>query len=904
MGKTSDKTVYKTTGWCGFGSGSNTAAVDVKDGRIARIRPLHLDDKYTEDEINPWSLEVRGHTLTSGLSTTLPPMAIGYKKRVYSKNRVPFPLKRVDWDPNGERNPQNRGISGYERISWDEAAQICADEIRRVIDTYGNPAVFVQGDGHGETKVMHGGHGCNTHLMNLLGGYTLQARQPDSWEGWYWGAKHMWGMDPVGQQAYQSNLLWDISENADAVICVGCDPETTPWGWGGQMASKISYFWSEIGIKQIYICPDLNYGAAIHADKWIAPLPNTDAALWLAIAWTWLIEGAYDKEYIETHTEGFDWFKDYVLGGADGQPKTPKWAEGKCGVPAADIKALAHYWATHKVSTVHCNGGGYIRSVFSHEPARLEIALLAMQGLGKPGQNMFKMMEWGIYGMPSLNPIPHGEWGTFMWAGFTGHVAGTDLINFIPQTLLPEAILGDYDEDHPLTWYGRVVAGLSREDQFTKWQYPMKGDSKIHMIWTDTPCWSTCWNGGNRMQEALRDSSIEFYLVEHPWMENDTMFGDIILPISTKFEEHDIATSSQCGENDLVVLEEKAVEEIGEAKSDAEAVLAIAEKLGVAEELWEHWVYPPMANAQNSDSAGTDDDDFVSQMKMSTEHVFGEPGFDSLQLRSYTLGGCQEHMPYGEFLEKGYLPVRFKDEADWKAEPVGMQAFWKDPESNPLATPTGKIEFYSTGIANCWGDDGERPPVPKWIEESEAHHERLTNDRGKDYPFLMMSNHPRWRVHAEHDDITWLREIETCKVEGPDGYKYEPVWINPVDARRLGIENGDIVRIFNERGSVLGGAYVTERIRPSVISQDHGARVDSIVTGLGGLDRGGANNLICPNATTSKNAPGEVTNGFLVNIEKVSTEQLKAWAEQYPAEFNRDYDSDCGMVASARIVKA
>jgi trimethylamine-N-oxide reductase (cytochrome c) len=116
MGKTSDKTVYKTTGWCGFGSGSNTAAVDVKDGRIARIRPLHLDDKYTEDELNPWKIEVRGHTLTSGLTTTLPPMAIGYKKRVYSKNRVPYPLKRVDWDPNGERNTQNRGISSYERI--------------------------------------------------------------------------------------------------------------------------------------------------------------------------------------------------------------------------------------------------------------------------------------------------------------------------------------------------------------------------------------------------------------------------------------------------------------------------------------------------------------------------------------------------------------------------------------------------------------------------------------------------------------------------------------------------------------------------------------------------------------------------------------------------------------------
>ena len=469
---------------------------------------------------------------------------------------------------------------------------------------------------------------------------------------------------------------------------------------------------------------------------------------------------------------------------------------------------------------------------------------------------------------------------------------------------MPEAILGDYDEEHPLTWYGRVIAGLPREDQFTEWQYPMKGDPRIHMIWTDTPCWSTCWNGGNRMQEALRSPEIEFYLVQHPWMENDTMFGDIILPISTKFEEHDIVTSSQCGENDMVVLEEKAVEEVGEAKSDAEAVLAIAEKLGMADELWEHWVYPPMTatfGEQNAMDGKEAMGDAVQENVTSTEHVFGEPGFDSLQLRSYTLGGCQEHMPYDEFLEKGYLPIRFMDEERWKAEPIGMRAFYEDPEANPLATPTGKIEFYATGIADCWGDDGERPPVPKWIEESEAHHERLTNDRGKDYPFLMMSNHPRWRVHAEHDDITWLREIETCKVTGPDGYKYEPVWINPADARRLGIKDGDIVRIFNERGSVLGGAYVTERIRPSVISQDHGARVDSIVTGLGGLDRGGANNLICPNATTSKNAPGEVTNGFLVNIEKVD---VLALAEQYPAEFNRDYDAASGMVASARIVKA
>jgi anaerobic selenocysteine-containing dehydrogenase len=896
MGKTADKTVYKTTGWCGFGSGSNAAAVDIKDGRIARIRPMDLEKEYDRDELNPWEITVRGKTLTCGTKTSLPPLAIAYKNRVYSKNRIPYPMKRVDWDPKGNRNTQNRGISGYERISWDEATQIIADEINRCIDTYGNSSVFVQGDGHGETKVMHGGHGCNTHLMNLMGGFTLQARQPDSWEGWYWGAKHMWGMDPVGQQALQSNVLMDISENADTVLFVGCDPETTPWGWGAQMASQISYFWHDIDIKQIYICPDVNYGAAVHADKWIPVLPNTDAALWLAVAYVWLTEGTYDAEYLKTHADGFDWFARYVHGGEDGIPKTPKWAESKCGVASRQIKAFARYWAKHIVSTAHCNGGGYIRSVFATEPARLEVALLAMQGVGAPGKNMFKMMEWGLYGMESLNPIPHGEWGTFMWAGFIGHVAGTDLGGqFIPQTLVPDAIT--LPEGEKLSWYGHVVAGLPREDQFNRFEYPKDGCSRIHMIWSDTPCWSTCWNGGHRMQDALRDESIEFYLAEQPWMENDTLFADIVLPISTKFEEDDILTSSQCGINDLVVNEEAAIDPLGEAKSDAEAALAIAEKLGIADELMEHWVYPPMAAAQNTDSAGNDED-FVNEMEMSTEHVFGEPGFDSLKLRAYTLGGCQQHLPYDEFLKKGYLPIRFKD--NWRDDPIGMRAFYEDPENNPIATPTGKIEFYSTGIHAVWPDDPERPEVPHWIEESPRHHERLTNDRCKDYPFLVVSNHPRFRVHAEGDDAIWLREISMCKVTGPDGYKYEPVWINPDDARERGIKNGDIVRIYNERGSVLGGAVVTPRIIRHAISQDHGARVDSITTGTGGMDRGGANNLICPGATTSQNAPGEVTNGFLANIEKVDVFEL---ARKHPEAFSREYDEESGLVATARVVK-
>ena len=92
--------------------------------------------------------------------------------------------------------------------------------------------------------------------------------------------------------------------------------------------------------------------------------------------------------------------------------------------------------------------------------------------------------------------------------------------------------------------------------------------------------------------------------------------------------------------------------------------------------------------------------------------------------------------------------------------------------------------------------------------------------------------------------------------------------MNPSDAAARGIENGDIVKIFNERGAVLGGAYVTERLMQGVVYMDHGARYNPIVPGE--LDRGGAINTITPHNITSKNATGMVVSGFLVEVEKVT----------------------------------
>ncbi|WP_139653289.1 molybdopterin-dependent oxidoreductase [Raoultibacter phocaeensis] len=856
MPETGGKTVYKSLGLCGFGLGSNSAAVDVKDGKILRIRPMHYDEKYEYESMRPWKITARNGAVLEPKTRTLPtPLQYAYKKRVYSKNRVPYPLKRVDWDPNGERHPETRGEAKYVRISWDEATDIIASELKRIYGEYGPFAVLAQIDGHGESKIIHAAHGCPGKLLDLLGGYTLQARQPDSWEGWTWGAKHIWGMDPVGKQAHTENLFKDIAENGDCVIMWSGDPETTPWGWGGMMPGRVESFFTEAGIKQIFITPDLNYAAAAHADKWIPVLPNTDAALQCAIAYVWMKEGLYDRAWVESHSVGFDWFERYILGGEDGVAKTPAWAAPITGVSARQIKALARYWAKHAVSIGHCAGGGLIRAAYSSEPARLEVCLLTMQQLGKPGAGQINFMDVGLFGIDDIYPFPRCELQPDMNSVYHGWAMLTEPVNFIPKTLIPQAIMNP-----PVHWSGgHVIAGMPAQDQFIEWDFPQPGAGEIHMIWTDSPCWQTCWNGGNEMQRALRHPNLQFIVAQHPWLENDALFADIILPTTTKLEVNDISADLFSGQYNMILHEEQAVPHVGESLSDWEAVGEVAKKLGLYEQYAE-----------------------------GTEEELIKKGFEN--------SGCEKYLTYEEWMEKGYFVVPTAE--NWENDRLHMRPWYEDPDSEPLSTPTGKVEFYSTALAEHYPDDVERPPVPHFVPYGESHTESLLHPRAKEYPFLLITNHPRWRVHANNDDNTWMREFETCKVKGPDGYMYEPIWVNPLDAGRLNLHDGDICKIFNERGAVLGGVRLSERVIPGALYQDHGARVDSIV--IGEFDRGGANNLICPSNTTSKNCPGEVTNSFLINIAKVDVFEL---AKQYPVEFAKFYDKDTGHVAESCIIE-
>jgi trimethylamine-N-oxide reductase (cytochrome c) len=264
----------------------------------------------------------------------------------------------------------------------------------------------------------------------------------------------------------------------------------------------------------------------------------------------------------------------------------------------------------------------------------------------------------------------------------------------------------------------------------------------------------------------------------------------------------------------------------------------------------------------------------------------------------YEETGIKDMIDWEEFSQKEYYVV--PTDPKWKEEPAGLIGFYTDPVKNPLPTPSGKMEFYSERLVANFPDDRERGPVPHWVPGGPdwTHDESLWGERVKKYQLLLISNHPRWRHHSQGDDISWFREIPTCKVRGYDGYMYEPVWLNPVTAAERGIENGDIVKLYNERGIVLGGAYVTERLIAGVAYMDHGARVDQITDRI---NRGGTINLISPSKGISQNCWGMATSGYLVEVKKLDLTEMEEWRKKYPEAFNRDYDPASGLRFNAWV---
>ncbi len=831
--------------------------VYVKDGKILRITPIELDDK----DAPSWTMTARGKEFTPERRVVPNPHALSLKSTLYSKDRILYPMKRVDFDPNGERNPQNRGKSGYERISWDEALDIVAGEIQRQKRKYGPGAIALYFGSHHQWGNVGYYLSALLRFGNLIG-FTRIHPNPDSWEGWYWGATHHYGSSlRVGIPSFCSTVE-DCLKEAEMIVFWSSDPEST-YGYAAGFEGTQRRFWAkELGIEFVHIDPNLNPTAQLFGGRWVPIKPGTDSALAQAIMHVWITENLYDADYVEKRTTGFDEWRDYILGVSDGVAKTPEWQEEETGVPAHVARALARKWGNKK-TYLSAGGfgaglGGAARGANGSQWARNMVLMMAMQGLGKPGVN-FGNLQLGT-------PVDHNFYFPgYADGGISGelvytasavnnylrmpHVLSMNPVKqMIPRLKLAEAIIEGEAS-------GYMWDGQSMEAQFTPFTYPTPGYSPIHMIYRyGSSTFGTIANSG-RMIDAYRHESIDFVVNQSIWREGETEFADVILPACTSFERWDISEWGNSGgyihhntdqmNHRIVMLQNKCIEPLGESKSDYQIFFEILSRLNLG----------------------------VVFSEACDELEWCRRTFDSSDLPRY--------VSWKDFAKKGYfvlppVPEECRDPVAYRwfaedrpkdlPEPIPLPSQFSEKFLHGLETQSGKIEFLPETLKRGDPDNEERPVLNRYTPAWEG---AQTTELADKYPLLMLSTHSRYSFHTSNDgkDST-TNDIADHRVL-IDGYYYWVVKVNADDAERRGIKHHSIIRIFNDRGSVLCAADVTSLMAPGAIKGYESAAVFDMIEHPvhGRIDRGGCLNLLTPKRHQVKNTSGMACNSCLVEIE-------------------------------------
>ncbi|HJW74978.1 MAG TPA: molybdopterin-dependent oxidoreductase [Thermoleophilia bacterium] len=845
--------------------------VDVEDGRIVRMFPMDL----AEDDRGDWVIEARGRRFTPPRRTTLSPHAQAQRSLVYSPKRILTPLKRVDFDPYGERNNQNRGVSGYEPVGWDEALDIVTGELIRCKREHGAGSILTTCSSHHLWGNIGYRHSAYYRFLNLMG-MVHSAHNPDSWEGWHWGAMPMWGNSHRLGIPEQYDLLEDALKHTEMIVFWSSDPETTGGGIYSAFESTSRRYWlKELGVKMVFVDPYFNHTASLFADKWIAPRLGTDVAFGLAIAYTWLTEGTYDAEYIHARTTGFDEWRAYVLGqGKDGVAKTPAWAEAESGVPAREIRALAREWGAKKTMLAAGGLGGWggaCRSATGNEWARTMVALAAMQGYGKPGSNIWGTSqgapsdcsfvfpgyaEGGISGDPEKTAAAY-RWLYRMFPHGSGvrptvNVHDSTEGQAIPRLRIPEAMMHERFE-----WRGKGFSGSSIQSQMQRYSYPAPGYPFVHMYWRYGGSFIGTMQETNRYVKAYQQGKVDFVVNQNIWFEGETRFADVILPVCTNFERWDMSEFGNCSgyipdnhnqtSHRVIVLQKKCIEPLGESRSDYDIFAMVAERMGMGD-------------------------------------VFTEGGLDEYDWckRYFHATDLPRYVTWEEFERKGYFVVPMPD--DYKSTPA-MRWFAEGrkrdtPDWGPrpgdtigfegLQTPSGKIEFVSKALQHLELDvvDPERPPLgPQYIPSWEGH--RTTELYGK-YPLQMVSPHPRFSFHTMGDSKeSWLNEVKDHRVLLDDGHYYYVMRVNARDAAARGIADRDLIRAFNDRGSVILCAQVTERLAPGTVHA-YESCADYLPLGKPGEspDTAGCVNILTNKRYITPTSTAMSNNSCLVQIEK------------------------------------
>lgn len=350
----------------------------------------------------------------------------------------------------------------------------------------------------------------------------------------------------------------------------------------------------------------------------------------------------------------------------------------------------------------------------------------------------------------------------------------------------------------------------------------------IHLVW---------WAGGNpfhhhqdlnRLRAALR--ATDTVVVQDPYWTAMARHADIVLPSTAALERNDFGAGTY---DTKLVFMRQAMAAYADSRDDYDILRGVAAALGLESEFTE--------------------------------------GRTIEQWRRSRYGEWQERLAedgivvadFDDFERLGEVPLPSR------GEHVTFERFRSDPVRHRLSTPSGRIQLFSDTIAGFGYADC--PPHPAWIAPSEW----LGGERAQQFPLHLIANQPSTRLHSQLD---MGATSQASKVHGR-----EPIRISSADAAARGIEDGDVVRVFNDRGACLAGAVVTDSVRARVVQLATGAWFDPLDPGADQtMCVHGNPNVLTPDAGTSRLAQGCTGQHVLVDIEKWVGELPPVRAHQPP----------------------
>lgn len=747
--------------------------------------------------------------------------------RTYAQDRILYPCVREGYLKDGYKSDKSkRGSDKFVRVSWEKAFDLIADELKRVYKTHGPESVFGGSYGWFCVGSLNNPQALVGRALNIMGGYTSRTLSYST-HAIRAITPYVTGTDESSaQQTVYPNLI----ANSECIVFWSADPiNTNQIAWGTPDHKSYKYMQElkaeakKRNLKFYCIDPVYNNTALYFGAEHIKIRPTTDVAMMIGMAHYLYTENLYDEKFVKRYTYGFNEFKEYFLGrGEDKIEKTPEWAAKICGVDADTIKILAKTFATNR--TMLMAGWGFQRAHHGEQPHWMIITLASMLGqIGLPGGGYGCTYHYSDGGVPS----PAAATGNAQSQNI--NLAGKDAKGGAAASPGLTGISVMTGAEGP--WKGRRIPVIPVSRIVDALENPGKEYKFDGKDLTYPDLRMTFWAGGNpfhhhqdrnRMIKAWE--KFETYVISECFWTASARLADIVLPATLEQERNDITKSHT---NSYIFAMKQAIEPLGEAMDDYDIMLNILKRFGKDE--------------VEAYTEGKSKDEWIKSFYNASYQKAKNSGVD---------------MPtFEEFWEKGYVEFKTPESAN---HVIKFEDFRKNPIVNRLGTPSGKIEIFSKKIDSFGYDDCKGHPT--WMEPMEWLGSKVV----KDFPLNLITPHPRYRLHSQLNN-TWLRDLE--EVQGR-----EPIWMNPKDAKKRGIKNGDIVRIFNKRGQILGGAVVTETVMENVVRMQEGAWYDPLEPGKDGtLCKHGDVNVLIADVPTSKLACGNQATA-LVEIEKFEGE--------------------------------